>query len=70
VIHKATLDLDEKGTEASAVTSMVFRAQSAPPPLPPLDFIANRPFVVVITERKSDAILFMGVVMNPQPGTK
>jgi len=51
----------------TARSSLVFRAQSAPPPL---DFIANRPFVVVITERKSEAILFMGVVMNPQPDTK
>jgi serpin B len=68
VSHKATLELDEKGTEAAAVTSLVGRGTSGGPPPPACTFIANRPFVVVITDRTSNVILFMGVVTNPQQG--
>jgi serine protease inhibitor len=69
VSHKATLELDEKGTEAAAVTTLVGRGTGAGPPRRPCTFIANRPFVVVITDRTSNVILFMGVVTNPQQGT-
>jgi serpin B len=65
VSHKAALELDEQGTEASAATGITARLASAPPPF---TFIANRPFVVVITDESSNAILFMGVVTNPQAG--
>jgi serine protease inhibitor len=70
VIHKTTLELDENGTEASAATSLTISPISARRAVLPLDFIANRPFLVVITDSKSGAILFMGIVMNPQPGTR
>jgi serine protease inhibitor len=69
VSHKAALELDEKGTEAAAVTGIVGKATSGGPPPRPCTLIANRPFIVVITDRMSNAILFMGVVTNPQPGT-
>jgi serpin B len=33
--------------------------------LPPVDFIADRPFMVIIRDEVSGAILFMGQVVSP-----
>jgi serpin B len=60
VKHKTFLQVDEEGTEASGVTSVGIRVTSAPP-----SFVVNRPFVVVLRERHSDTILFIGTVMDP-----
>lgn len=59
VKHKTFVQVDEKGTEAAAVTA-VWYADSVPPTLR-----ANRPFVFVIHEIESGAILFVGKVVNP-----
>jgi serpin B len=59
VKHKTFVQVDEKGTEAAAVTSVIF-FDSLPPSM-----IVNRPFVFVIYEATSGAILFMGKVVNP-----
>jgi len=60
VKHKTFITVDEEGTEAAAVTSVGVEVTSLPP-----SFIANRPFVFVIREHNSGAILFMGKVGNP-----
>lgn len=59
VKHKTFVTVDEKGTEAAAVTS-VSMVDSAPP-----SFYANRPFVFVIREQSTGAIIFMGKMINP-----
>ncbi|RAK01900.1 serpin B [Larkinella arboricola] len=53
--------VDEKGTEAAAVTSIGVEVTSMPPSL-----ICDRPFVVLITEKETGSVLFMGKIMNPQ----
>lgn len=63
VKHKTFLQVDEEGTEASAVTSVSVGPTSAPPSV-----VVDRPFVVVIRENHSDTLLFTGVVMNPTSG--
>jgi serpin B len=60
VRHKATVDVNEEGTEAAAATSVESGVTSAPVPV-----LVDRPFVFMIRERFSGAILFMGRVMNP-----
>jgi serpin B len=60
-IHKATIAVDEKGTEAAAVT-VIAMAESA---MPPAELTLDRPFIFAIIERQSDAILFLGRVLNP-----
>jgi serine protease inhibitor len=62
VRHKATVDVNEEGTEAAAATSVEFAIKGSGPP-PPLRI--DRPFVFMIRERYSGAIVFMGRVMNP-----
>ena len=65
VIQEAVVNVDEKGTEAAAVT-INFMAYSAGPGSEPVvkKFIADRPFVFFIREKGSNAILFMGVKNN------
>jgi serpin B len=65
-IHKAFVEVNEKGTEAAAVTAMVMAgsvARSNPPPIPV--FRADHPFLFFIRDNHNGSILFLGRVMNP-----
>ncbi len=64
VIHKSFIDVNEKGTEAAATTAVVMTLKSAP--TPPPTFRADHPFLFLIRDNKSGAILFMGRVMDPR----
>uniref|UniRef100_A0A5F8G9R8 Serpin family A member 1 n=1 Tax=Monodelphis domestica TaxID=13616 RepID=A0A5F8G9R8_MONDO len=59
-VHKAVLNIDEKGTEASGATAVEAIPMSIPPVI---EF--NRPFLLFIFERKTWGTLFAGKVMNP-----
>jgi serpin B len=68
VIHKAYIDVDEKGTEAAAATAVVMAATAMAPrfqPPPPPVFRADHPFVFLIRDNRSGGILFMGRVTDP-----
>lgn len=67
VIHKAFVEVNEKGTEAAAATAvLVFGTTSvAPQQLPRVTFRADHPFLFVIRHNQSGSILFMGRVSNP-----
>lgn len=61
MLQKAHIKVDEKGSEAAAVTKVEeFVCLSADEPEQPIIFHANRPFVYVIRELSSDVILFVG----------
>jgi serpin B len=62
--HKATISVDEQGTEASGETSM-FMAISASLAQCENPLIADRPFIFAIYHQETGAILFLGRVMNP-----
>lgn len=57
VIHKTYVDVTEEGTEAAAVTAIVFSTTSMPS-YP--TFLANRPFIFLIREKGTGVILFAG----------
>src|SRR5690606_38880616 len=63
VVHRAVLRVDEEGTEAAAVTSVDFRLTSVP--VYDFRFQADRPFVVVIRDDTTGALLFVGAVADP-----
>lgn len=63
VIHKAYVEVNEEGTEAAAATGVVVGVRSLPPP--PVIFRADRPFVFLIRDRESGAILFLGQLIEP-----
>ncbi len=62
VIHKSFVEVDEKGTEAAAVTVVVI-VETSVPVVPVIQ--ANHPFLFVIRDNKTNSILFMGKMMNP-----
>ena len=53
--------VDEKGTEAAAVTTIGVEVTSVP--VYP-EFICNRPFLFIISEKQSNTILFTGKIVN------
>jgi serpin B len=64
VMHKAVIEVNEKGSEAAAATVVVM-AESAAPVEEIVEFIVNRPFFFVIADDRSGAVLFMGKVVEP-----
>lgn len=63
VIHKAVVEVSEKGTEAAAVTVVEIINTSIP--VTPIVNV-NRPFLFVIRDNKTKCILFMGKIVNPE----
>jgi serine protease inhibitor len=62
VMHKSYIKVDERGTEAAAVTGITIGVTSIGPDN---SFRADHPFVFAIREKDTKAILFIGKVMNP-----
>ena len=65
VIHQTFVDVNEKGTEAAAVTVVEIRETSAVGGGGSLKIEVNRPFLYVIREKESNALVFMGKVGDP-----
>ena len=63
VIHQAFIAVDENGTEAAAATGVVGGATSAP--LKQVELKIDRPFLFLIQDDETGAILFMGRVADP-----
>ncbi len=64
VVHKAFVEVDEKGTEAAAATGVVM-ARASLALGPPLVFRADHPFLFLIRDNSSGSILFMGRLVRP-----
>lgn len=64
VLQEVTLELDEQGTEASAATGVVAGVKSAP--LEPIALSFDRPFLFLIRDRQTGAVLFLGRVADPR----
>ena len=63
VRQAVSFNMDEKGTEAAAVTA-VGGVSAAPPPSPVIDFHVQRPFLLVLTEKSTGCVLFIGKVVK------
>ena len=64
VVHKAFVSVDEEGTEAAAATSVITEKVVSGRP-DPIRIMVDRPFIFLIRDRATDAILFVGRVENP-----
>jgi serpin B len=63
VIHKAFVAVDEAGTEAAAATAVPMELTAMPDP--PVEVALDRPFIFLIRDIETGAILFVGRVVNP-----
>jgi serine protease inhibitor len=67
VIHKAFVDVNEKGTEAAAATAVTIVTVSAAPPEEKIAvFRADHPFFFAIRDNGTGSLLFAGRLVNPQ----
>ena len=64
VLHKATITVDEEGTEAAAATAIVMRATSIDPN-EPIELTIDRPFIYFIQHIPTGSVLFLGRVVQP-----
>jgi len=64
--HKTFIEVNEGGTEAAAATALGIAPASLPlPSAPPIEFKVDRPFVIMILNKKLNSISFMGVISDP-----
>lgn len=68
VFHKAYIDVNEEGTEAAAATAVVMQLKMAPGGDSPPVFRADHPFIFLIRDNESGAILFLGRISDPSAG--
>ncbi len=68
VLHKTFLEMDEEGTEAAATTAIVVTVSSErvdyTPPEPIL-FNVEHPYLIVLRDKATGAIVFIGHIENP-----
>ena len=63
VLHKAFVSVDEEGTEAAAATAVVMKLSAMPEE--PVAFTIDHPFLFLIRDIETGAVLFVGRVMDP-----
>jgi serpin B len=71
VVHQANIDVDEKGTEAAAATAVMVDTTGGCGPASPRQGITLRldhPFLFVLRDVETGAVLFMGRVVDPSVG--
>jgi serpin B len=59
-VHKAFVAVDEAGTEAAAASGVIMEIASLP-----TSVTIDQPFIFLIRDIQTGAILFVGRVMNP-----
>jgi len=65
VLHRALVEVNEEGTEAAAATSVFSEAMEGEHEPAPPRFRADRPFVYLIRDSRTGAVLFVGRLMRP-----
>lgn len=66
IAHFTFLRVDERGTEAAAVTIDSIIVTGTRHRQPPIPFHANRPFLFMLRDRESGTILFLGRILRPE----
>jgi serpin B len=65
-VHAANIDVDEEGTVAAAATALAFTVSG--PPKPEAVIRADRPFLYLIRDNETGAVLFLGRMVDPSAG--
>ncbi len=66
VIHKTFIDVDNKGTEAAAVTAIIGLEATSIDIDIPVSFFADHPFLFAIRHIPSNSMIFMGTLSQPE----
>ncbi len=66
VLHKAKIEVNERGTKAGAATIVEMNDAGALPPERMMEVYLDRPFVYMIIDCESELPVFMGTVMDLQ----
>ena len=64
VAHRAVVTVDEAGTEASAATAVIIMTPTSIIPGEPVELTIDRPFIFLVRDRATGAVLFMGRVVE------
>jgi serpin B len=64
IAHQAFVAVDEAGTEAAAATGVIIGVTAAP--VAPVSFVVDQPFVYLIRDIPTGAILFVGRTVDPR----
>ena len=66
-LHKAFVEVNEKGAEAAAATAVAMTRPTSAPRSVPFNpaFRADRPFLFLIRDMESGMVLFMGRMTTP-----
>jgi serine protease inhibitor len=67
-IQKTFVDVNEEGTEATAVTGVAVATTALRLPSQPFEMVVDRPFLFLIEDRPTQTILFVGLVFDPRGG--
>ncbi len=67
VLHKTRLEVDEEGTVAAAATSVGLLNAAPPSKIHKRTLVFDRPFAMLLCDSQTGAVLFAGVVYDPQP---
>jgi serpin B len=65
VYHKAFVAVGEEGTEAAAATAVTVPRAAGRPPAPRPTFVADHPFLFLLRDVRTGALLFWGRVEQP-----
>lgn len=63
ILHKAFVSVDEAGTEAAAATAVIMSLTAAPEV--PVEVTIDHPFIFLIRDIETGAVLFIGRMANP-----
>ncbi|MGQ9730276.1 MAG: serpin family protein [Candidatus Zipacnadales bacterium] len=67
VKHKVFVEVNERGTEAAAATSVGMVVTAAPgEPEKPFQMIVDHPFLYAICDTETNTVLFVGVLVDPR----
>lgn len=64
--QKTFIEINEKGTEAAAATSVGIMLTSAPIEDDSFQMKVNRPFLLIIEEETTETIVFLGAIYSPK----
>jgi serine protease inhibitor len=67
VKHKTFVEVNEKGTEAAAITAVLMIPGCGAPAekKKPFEMIVDRPFVCAIRDERTGTMLFLGAIVEP-----